>query len=88
MSKMRAPFDSEHSVKEIDSYLVRIYRREGDALAGLVEQVDTGKTAPFATLADLSQLLSGQRRFARSRRPVAATDTTPTQQPQKRAHKS
>lgn len=64
-------------MKEIDSYLVRIVRRDGDASAGVVEHVRTGKTAPFASLAELSALLGGRRRFARFRRPVAGDDTTP-----------
>jgi hypothetical protein len=72
-------------VKEIESYLVRIVRREGDALAGVVEQVRTGKTAPFATLAELSDLLGGRRRFARFRSPVASDGETP--QPKQRVSK-
>jgi hypothetical protein len=56
---------AEIFVREIVSYLVRIYRHDGDAIAGLVEQVRSGKTAPFATLAELSELLSGRRSFAR-----------------------
>lgn len=52
-------------MREIASYLVRIYRREGDAHAGLVEQVRTGRTAPFASLAELLELLAGRRAFAR-----------------------
>jgi hypothetical protein len=68
---------TEPSVKEIDSYLVRIVRRDGDASAGVVEQVRSGKTAPFASLAELSALLAGRRRFARFRSPVAGDDATP-----------
>ena len=62
-------------MKEIDSYLVRIVRRDGDASAGVVEQVRTGKTAPFASLAELIALLGGRRRFARFRSPVTGDDT-------------
>jgi hypothetical protein len=64
-------------VKEIDSYLVRIVRREGDALAGVVEQVRSGKTAAFASLAELSELLGGRRRFTRFRAPVAGDGPQP-----------
>lgn len=66
-------------MREIFSYLVRIYRREGEVLAGLVEQVRSGKTAPFATLAELSELLSGRRPFGRRpfRRPVDAEGGPP-----------
>lgn len=73
-------------MKEIDSYLVRIVRREGDALAGVVEQVRSGKTAAFASLAELSELLGGRRRFTRFRAPVASDDAAP--QPRKRVCKS
>jgi hypothetical protein len=72
-------------MKEIDSYLVRIVRREGVSLAGVVEQVRTGKTAAFATLAELSELLGGQRRFTHFRSPV--TSDAPTPQPKKRVSK-
>lgn len=72
-------------MKEIDSYLVRIVRRDGDALVGVVEQVRTAKTAAFATLAELSELLGGQRRFTRFRSPVAGDDDIP--QPNRRASK-
>jgi hypothetical protein len=64
-------------VKEIDSYLVRIVRREGDALAGVVEQVRSGKTAAFASLTELSELLGGRRRFTRFRAPVASDGAVP-----------
>jgi hypothetical protein len=79
------PVVSGGVVKEIESYLVRIVRRDGDALAGVVEQVRTGKTATFATLAELSDLLGGHRRFVRFRSPVQSDDVTP--QPKKRVSK-
>jgi hypothetical protein len=72
-------------VKEIDSYLVRIVRRDGDTLAGVVEQVRSGKTAAFASLAELSELLGGRRRFTRFRAPVARDDAVP--QPKQRGCK-
>ena len=52
-------------MREIFSYLVRIVRRDGDVLDGVVEQVRSGRTAPFATLAELTDLLSGRRPFGR-----------------------
>ena len=70
MSRRFRDIETEPSLKEIDSYLVRIVRRDGDTLAGIVEQVHSGRSAPFASLADLNALLSGQRRFARFRSPV------------------
>ena len=76
MSRRSRDIDTEPSVKEIDSYLVRIVRREGGSLAGVVEHVRSGKTAPFATLAELSELLGGRRRFTRFRSPVAGDGET------------
>lgn len=52
-------------MREILSYVVRIYRCGGGAFAGQVEQVHSGKTAPFANEAELTELLSGRRPFAR-----------------------
>lgn len=54
-------------MNEISSYLVRIYRRDGQTMAGLVEQVKSGRTAPFLNGAQLIELLEGRRRFARRR---------------------
>jgi hypothetical protein len=52
-------------VREIDSYVIRIYRRDADALAGVVEDVQSSRTAPFQSLAELCEVLSGRKRFAR-----------------------
>ena len=52
-------------MKPTPSYLVRIYRRDAHALAGSVENVRTGKAAPFQSLAELNDLLSGRKPFAR-----------------------
>ena len=52
---------------EISSYLVRIYRRDGQTMAGLVEQVKSGRSAPFVNGAELIELLDGRRRFTRRR---------------------
>ena len=55
-------------MKPIHSYVVRIYRRDAEAFAGVIEDVRTSRTAAFKSLADLWQVLSGKRRM--SRRPV------------------
>lgn len=64
-------------MKEVLSFVVRIYRRDGQTLAGLVEQVRSGRSAPFLNFGELAELLSGQRRFTRRpiRRPKAANST-------------
>ena len=52
-------------MRQIHSYVIRVYRRDSDTLAGLVEDVQTGRSAPFQSLADLCDLLSGRKAFAR-----------------------
>ena len=59
-------------MRQIHSYVIRVYRRDADTLAGLVEDVQTGRSAPFQSLADLCDLLSGRKPFARR------TTTPPT----------
>jgi hypothetical protein len=52
-------------VRPIRSYVIRIYRRDAEALGGLVENVRTGQAAPFRSLHELCDLLSGRLSFAR-----------------------
>ena len=55
------------------SFVVRVYRQQGDAMAGTVQEVRTGRTVPFQTMEELWQAVrrppprSG-RRGARTRR--------------------
>lgn len=65
-------------MKPIRSYLIRIYRRDAQALGGLVENVRTGQAAPFRSLAELCELLSGRKPFARrpSRRTGGKTNAS------------
>ncbi len=51
-------------MREIRSYLVRVYRHDAEALAGVVEDVRSSRIAPFQSLAELCQVLSGHKRFA------------------------
>ncbi len=49
------------------SFVVRVYRQQGDAMAGTVQEVRTGRTVPFQTMEELWQAVrrppprSGQR---------------------------
>ena len=52
-------------MREIQSYVIRIYRRDAEALAGVVEDVQRGRSVPFQSLAELCELLSGRKRFPR-----------------------
>lgn len=55
-------------MKEIRSHVIRIYRRKTAALAGLVEHVQSSRSASFQSLAELGELLSGRKPFRRSLR--------------------
>lgn len=59
-------------MKTSHSYLVRIYRREPEALTGWVEEVRTSRTAVFRSFDELGDLLAGRKRFGR--RPGRRTD--------------
>jgi hypothetical protein len=63
-------------VKEPLSYVIRIYRRDAQAFAGLVEDVHAGRTAPFQSLAELCELLRGCKPFPR-RAPRRSSSPTP-----------
>ena len=52
-------------MREIYSYVIRIYRRDAESLAGVVEDVQSSRTVPFQSLAELWEVLSGRRRLAR-----------------------
>ncbi|MGA0611664.1 hypothetical protein [Caldimonas sp. KR1-144] len=54
-------------MREIHSYVIRVYRRDADAVAGLVEDVGTSRVAPFQSLAELCELLAGRKPFPRRR---------------------
>jgi hypothetical protein len=54
-------------MRQHHSFVVRIYRRDAETVAGLVEQVETGRAAAFHSLKDLCDLLGGQRAFPRRR---------------------
>lgn len=62
-------------MREIHSYLIRIYRHDAEALAGVIEDVKSSRTAAFRSLAELCEVLSGRKRFARrpARRAPSAT---------------
>jgi hypothetical protein len=64
-------------VIEPASYVIRIYRRDAEAFAGLVEDVRAGRAAPFRTLAELCELLSGRKPFPRRSRRTARGQATP-----------
>lgn len=64
-------------MKALQSYVVRVYRRDAEALAGLVEDVNTARTAPFRSLAELCDVIAGRMRFRRrvTRRRATRTAT-------------
>lgn len=52
-------------MREIHSYVIRIYRRDAEALAGVIEDVQRARSVPFRSLAELGDLLSGRKPFPR-----------------------
>jgi hypothetical protein len=69
-------------VRELHSYIIRIYRRDAQALAGLVEEVHSSRKAAFQSLPELCELLSGRRTLARrmARRQVIAIASEPSRE--------
>ncbi len=63
-------------MKVIRAYVIRLYRRDATALAGVVEDVQSSRSAAFRSFAELAELLNGRRAFAR-RRAATTTSTTP-----------
>jgi len=57
----------------MESYIVRIYRREvGDAIAGVLEDALSRRTKTFHSLAELAELLRRPSRALRHRSPGCA----------------
>lgn len=59
-------------MQPIRSYVVRVYRRDRRSIAGVVEDVRTGKSRFFHSLADLWDALTARRT------PPTAPDATPS----------
>lgn len=68
-------------MKVIRAYVIRLYRRDATALAGVVEDVQSSRSAAFRSFAELAELLNGRRAFPRRR---GATTPTPTTAPERR----
>lgn len=62
-------------MRQIPSYVIRIYRRNAEAFSGLVEHVQSSRTASFRSFSELYDVLSGRKRFPR--RSADRPDTTP-----------
>ena len=58
----------------IRSYVVRIYRNGRAEIAGVVEDVKTGKSRPFHSIAELWEALRPRSRAERRRAPRPAPD--------------
>lgn len=61
-------------MKPTPSYLIRIYRRDARTFAGLVEDVRTGRSRAFGSLAELCRLLAGRRATLRPAAPAVGRD--------------
>ena len=63
-------------MKVIRAYVIRLYRRDATALAGVIEDVQSSRNAAFRSFAELAELLNGRRAFAR-RRAATTPSTSP-----------
>jgi len=61
----------------IRSFVIRIYRRDRHGIAGLVEDVRTGKSTPFSSLATLWAALTARPRKRRADTTNQTTEETP-----------
>jgi hypothetical protein len=58
-------------VRDLRSYVVKVYRQQAGSVAGTVQDVRTGRTVPFQTMEELWQAVrtappsSGARSFGR-----------------------
>lgn len=74
-------------MKVIRAYVIRLYRRDAVMLAGVVEDVQSSRSAAFRSFAELADLLNGRRAFPRraattstnasKHRDIASTASTP-----------
>lgn len=64
-------------MQPIRSYVVRIYRQSREGMDGLVEDVRTGKSRPFHSVAELWEVLRAPIRRTRSGRKQQQTEPTP-----------
>lgn len=62
-------------MKVIRAYVIRLYRRDATALAGVVEDVQSSRSAAFRSFAELGELLNGRRAFPRRAAATASTAT-------------
>lgn len=65
MSRNHSRPREQSALKPMRSYVVRVYRRDAEVYAGLVEAVQSGRSASFQTLAELCDVLSGRKPFRR-----------------------
>jgi len=64
-------------VRHILHFVIRIYRRDTEVFAGLLEDVQTGRSRPFQSLGELCELLAGRQPRRRTRNSAAAPNPKP-----------
>ena len=65
------------TMNPIRSFVIRIYRRDRHGIAGLVEDVRTGHSTPFSSLATLWAALTARPRKRREDAAPPTTEETP-----------
>lgn len=62
-------------MRQILHFVIRVYRRDTEVFAGLLEDVQSGRSRPFQSLAELCELLAARKPRPRAR--DSATDPNP-----------
>jgi hypothetical protein len=65
-------------LKEVHSYVIRLYRRDAQSCAGLVEDVQRNRSTPFQSLAELCEYLAGRKPFPRRKEHAALHTKEPS----------
>ena len=64
-------------MRHILHFVIRVYRRDTEVFAGLLEDVQTGRSRPFQSLAELGELLAGRTSRRRTRDSAVAPKPKP-----------
>jgi hypothetical protein len=67
----------KRTVRHILHFVIRVYRRDTEVFAGLLEDVQTGRSRPFQSLAELCELLAARKPRRATRGSAAAPNPNP-----------
>lgn len=64
-------------MRHILHFVIRVYRRDTEVFAGLLEDVQTGRSRPFQSLGELCELLAARKPRPRTRDCATAPNPKP-----------